>query len=743
MKHREDGAARWEIGIGARGLATALLLTVAMLIAILGTLHGGSGAVGAAILLALLVPGLGVVVATDRGTLPQPVVSALLWSIGWTTAVGLACAWLQWQSPVGQVALLALPALVGSVRTLWRPTDRRITLSWLRPESAWWWRYAVGVLLLALAVASFVTAVVRARGATIGDYGLLPALGPPFVVALLASAAMVLTGAVADDTGDAGNRAMPLLIGGLGLLGAMFTITPALLTPYFLDGWDYKHFGVVDLIARGLPLDDPTDAFQHWPGFFADSALVQSMTGVPPIGYANLAQALFLALSAYGLWVALRSLFDRRVAAVLGVLVFLSSMWAGQIYFGPQSLGFVLVTLQQAQLVLLLRSLPPPEPDGRGPRARVVRWLIRGAPGAVRLSERGRTGLTATFVVGFLATVVTHQLSPYALLLQGVPFVLLGWLRGRRMLPFLALATTPLIWLFLNRSAVAANDVLNGFSLANTHNGITWATSPQQVLASRLAHVVGATVWLAGTVAAATYARRFGRVLVAVALAFMPFALVAAGSYGGELINRLWLFTAPWFAALIGTRIADLPRTSRRLPRVRVRAVTVVVAALASVAGLVASMQATDFGMFPMLEVDTEHLAAARWLDEQTPPGSTIVTAMSSFPDRISAGYAERDPLHGVNDPSLTDYDYIADQLRDGVAPDVLAREVREQFGDRAYVVFSASMERQNEYFRMLPKGRLTALADTLRRSRAWQVAYRNDEVVVLRPAAAAGATTD
>jgi hypothetical protein len=211
-----------------------------------------------------------------------------------------------------------------------------------------------------------------------------------------------------------------------------------------------------------------------------------------------------------------------------------------------------------------------------------------------------------------------------------------------------------------------------------------------------------------------------------VVLAVMPVFVLMGGNYGGEAPYRVWLFSSPWLCALIARRACDLSR-------LRAAAAIVVVGAV-SVGTFLASAQATSFGMYPFLAVPDDEVTASRWLSEQTPPGSTIVPLTRTFPGRIGAGYAQRNPLHTINDPVLIDYPQFDRDHLLGLSPADLEAEVVAEFGGQVYLVLARSMEEETHYYGALPEGAVLDLAQALAASPDWTLAYANDEVWVFTP---------
>lgn len=701
--------------------AWALVAWVVVSTAVIVAGQGGPLAVAAVVAVSVVCPGLGIVLGLGRAAGPDRGVTTVLLSVCWSGAVALFCAWTTLQQPMVQYGALVAPALVGAAVAIRRgrtSAHRPGSATPARPRSRVPTGARAGCLLLLASASTYVISLIGSRQEPVGEYGLLPVLGPWFVAAVTLAVAAVVVACLL--------RPVSVWLGTAGLVavGLLFTPPRVLLDHNLLAGWAYKHLGVVDLIVQQQPLQDPRDLFQQWPGFFAVAAQVQVLSGADPLSYANFAQPLFAGMAAVGLGAAVHRLFGGALTPIVATLLFLCTMWAGQFYYSPQTMSFALVMLCLAHVVTLMRSLPQ-DRLRTGWLGRSCSWALRDLPAPQPLDRAARGVLVATVVATYLLVVVSHQITPYLLVLQLAPAALSGWLVGRWRWGYVVLATLPVLWLFLHRAVLGTNTALNGFSFANAQSLVTGPSSDAQELAATAARVVAAFVLGGGVLAALTYVRRFGTVLLPVMLAVMPAFVLLGGNYGGEAPYRVWLFASPWFCALIAKRVCHLAR---------LRATVVVVVGALSVGTFLASAQAASFGMYPFLAVSDDEVAASRWLSEETPPGSTIVHLTRTFPGRISSGYSRRNPLHTINDPALIDYPQFDDDRLLSRPMAELQAEVVAEFGDDLYLVLARSMEEETRYYGVLPEGAVLDLADALVASPYWTVAYANREVWVFAP---------
>ena len=95
-------------------------------------------------------------------------------------------------------------------------------------------------------------------------------------------------------------------------------------------------------------------------------------------------------------------------------------------------------------------------------------------------------------------------------------------------------------------------------------------------------HALAGLMWVGAAVAIVVRWRSLGRVAIPAVLAFSPFVILGAQSYGGEAIYRVYLFSAPWCALLIAALIAEF----RGAPRALASAVACTVALAGGLQGL-------------------------------------------------------------------------------------------------------------------------------------------------------------
>lgn len=571
-------------------------------------------------------------------------------------------------------------------------------------------------LMIALAAAGGLLAVSvsQAHKHAVGNYGLLPVLGISFLTAA------VLTVEILVVSLRFVRVVWPAAVAALGLLLVEFNATPMMLATTPLSSWTYKHFGVVDYIVHGGALKNPLDIYQQWPGFFAAAAALARLSGRGPLSYSNWAQLFFEALDAVVIFAIARHFAQgNRALPYVAVLLFETANWEGQFYYSPQTTAFSLTLLFQFFLLPLL------EPTRLRPFLN-RRWFGIGEFGIVGNEEISKfevwmriTGL----IVIFGAIMITHQMSPYVVLVGVIGLWLLGVFRRWATLSILALMLAT--YALLHVPAIDHNQLLTGFDLDTVagQEGLT-TTTPQQELAGHLAKAIGLGLWAATAVCVLSYRRRLGKIAIPTVLASVPIFFMLVTNYDGEAINRVFMFSSPWCAVIIAIRLATLVR----MPLARWAAVGIwlLFAALGSA-------QAQDFGMYPMIEVPQGEINASSYFLDHAPPKATLVLAAANFPSRLNYMYVLHNVTETQNDPSLDESRQFDGNGLDHTTPKDLASSVARLAEGVGYLVIAPSMERYSDYFGIFTPGTLSALVPRLMASPYWKLWYENDGTWIFR----------
>jgi hypothetical protein len=684
-----------------------------------------------ALLLAFLMLGPGVAAMSVARVAERLAAWALAVVGSLTVATGAAVLtlWTHVWNPDVTVAALAGAVTIISARRLtmlWRTGGSMVSPIALTgrtgPPLEPRWRARVSALLPLIAVPAAVGlwayALARISPGDVGNYGLSAALGVPFAVAV----ALLGVGLATELFG----RARPAVLG-LGLLAvpAIMQATVPLLDGTLEYAWTYKHIGVVDLIRDNGHLVNSNDIYQQWPGFFAVVAVLSHVAGVDALSFAAWSSLTFALVNMLVVAALLRQFTaDRRVVAV-GVLLSQIAMWVDIGYFSPQAfvyplmLGFWLIVVRW--LLVTPATADGGAGEGAGRIARLRAWPVRGMPARPGRTRRERIWACVAAVALFAAITVSHQLTPFVMLLPVLVLTVLGVLRPR--LLTVALGAVVVAFAAPRMGTVASQYHLFNFDLvANAAgNADTWRT-PEQEFSAVVARTLAIGVWLAALAAVWLRRKRPGRVLVPAALGFLPILTLAGGNYGGEAIYRVFAFSLPFAALLIAGIWVGRKARGR-----------IVVAASGPVFALVmlAGLQGLQ-GQLVVHQVRAADIVAAEYLYTHAEPNSSVVVAAPNFPTKLTGDYNRFNTRLTAVDISLVGDPIFTGDLDAQRVPEV-ETYVRALGTRTNYLVVSDAMAAYTDYFGMLPAGSMASLAAGLRASPGWTVFYQVPGITVFR----------
>lgn len=458
------------------------------------------------------------------------------------------------------------------------------------------------------------------------------------------------------------DRAVPLLLVHVLLLVVMLYGLPAAITHEPSGPIVYRHAGITENLIRTRIVNTKLDAYFSWPGFFMGLATLVKLAGVKSaLSFGTWATVAFNLLFLPPLLLVARALTrDQRL--IWGtVWLFYTANWIHQDYLAPQAFAYLLfLTI----LGLLLTYLPA-RVTGEGGRAeRRIRALLRVRPAPDALP--GVSGWTAAAVVAlvvvlYTATVSSHQLTPFAILLAVMALVVLGRCTARG-LPLL-MAVMLVLWTgFVADGYISGHllHVISGFGDVSQATAVNvtarFSGSPEHLLVIRDRLVLSggmALLALAGAI------RRFRAGYAdhgPAALGLVPVLLFAMQAYGGEMLMRVYFFMLPFLAffaaAAFLPRVAPPTAERRRLAGPLGRLVHFqagrfpVRASLAAVSFpliAVLLLSGTLLARYGNERVDyffRDEIAATRFLYSQAPPGSTFAVERPYLPWKFQ-GYEQ------------------------------------------------------------------------------------------------------
>lgn len=488
--------------------------------------------------------------------------------------------------------------------------------------------------------------------------------------------------------------------------------------PGFIEGaarfpTSWVHAGFAEQIMSHHSTLPGLDARFSWPGFFSAAALVADAGGVSPLWFVRWAPVAVNLACLLPLVAILRtSGVDSRVRWI-ALWLFVVANWVGQDYFAPQALAFFLYLVFVA---VVLRFFRPAHAEHVPyiTRLRTVETLecpVEETTPGVRLA------LVAVLLAISAATIVAHQLTPFALLAVAAALVV-----GRRTtlnaLPVLLLVAA-LAWISFGaevywRGHIA--DVTGGVGKLGAAVGAGLDKrlhgSAGHLMVVRLRLVAAAGMWLLAAWGALRAFRRNGRLpWTYLILAGAPLSLVAVQSYGGEILLRVYLFSLP-FVALLAALVFVPGR--RRL------------AAAAAVSMVMTALFVTiRYGNERFESFTKDEVAAVRYVMREARPGDRIVAVNPSLPWR---------------DHDIGTYKFIGQideqWIDDGNA--VLGyikptdpKQARP--GMTGYLVLTKSQAAYGEVVEGRPAGWMDDLERRTLATGQAQVVFRNDDATVLR----------
>jgi hypothetical protein len=435
-------------------------------------------------------------------------------------------------------------------------------------------------------------AVRRSDFSHIGQLGLVTILGWTFFAGL-----GLLVSGLSLELVRTPLRPHHLMILVIGLVIMLFGTASAVEpTARLVDSW--VHAGFVQYIFVHGHVLNGYDARFSWPGGFSLGAVLVGFTGqTNALDFLRWAPLVFELLYLPPLLVIAKSSGVGRRAGWLGVTLFYVANWTDQDYFSPQALNlfFFLVVVATVLAAWKPKGLSQSGGHGAGLRARIAQiragFTLRRMAGHDTVATWNGTltvGVLGLLLLVCLASAISHQITPYALVLA-----LAGCLLTRRLgRPELVVVVAVLAvgWLSLGASDFWVGHLSQIFGSvgrigstlgSNVTSRVTGSASHRLVVDLRIL-LTAALFGLAviGSLRRATETRTLEF------LVGSPFLLLAFQNYGGEVLIRVVLFGLPFTSLLAASAILPnrsgavaplIPRIRRRLRAPAVLGLTVAV----------------------------------------------------------------------------------------------------------------------------------------------------------------------
>ncbi len=715
---RPDHRQRWAriaLGLAAVGAIAPLL-------------PAGPGRLIALLVFSLLAPGAALVAhLRDPGPVPGAAIALTASATVLATATAAEVWWHLWYPGALHVALVVLAVAGGLARVLQPGSARRRTrgLVLVRPDL----RPAALLPGLALLVALVLVGLVAgtADWTAINGYGLTVSVGAPLIAAIILPVVALVVELVHRQ------RVAVLAASAAVMVISTQAVAPLMLpTPEY--SWTYKHFGVVDLFSAVGHVVDPSDVYQQWPAFFTGAAHLSTLAGLGPEHYATWSSTLRSLINLIVVAAVFRALSDDRRVIWTGVFLSVALLWVDQIYFAPQGFAYTLALGFFAIVLTYLRD-DPRLPTSRGPDPTSVlssmrRTVLRGLPATPPCSARVRGVALIGAVAVFVPIIASHQLTPYIVAVGIVSLGVLGLLRPRWLGPLLLVLAV--LYLVPRYGSVSHFSIFDVDVFRNAGGNKTSIRTPEQAFSADAVRVLALGTWGLTLLVAVLRFREIGTMAVPVVLGFSPMIFLAVGSYGGEAIYRVFMFSLPWCAFILGR---EMVRCLDRLPSGLTRrwAAGTGLIVMLSVATL-AAQQGLQ-GQFALNRVPPADVVAVRHLETTIAPGSSIALLVADAPTRSTRNYGAINVGRPTDTVVLDDPEFLGATLTTPQELDHVLSYVRKLGGPDQYLIVSRQMATSAAFFGLVPPGAIDHVRNELRNSLQWRIVVDNPEIGIYRVA--------
>jgi hypothetical protein len=405
-----------------------------------------------------------------------------------------------------------------------------------------------------------------------------------------------------------------------------------------------------------------------------------------------------------------RSMTSDRRLTWLAVWIFLITNWVGQDYFSPQATNYFLYLVAigiclrwlaplAAPPVRVVRTWVRSERLARAVHSLIERGLAESAAPAV--VDRARPALAAIVILIAAASVTSHQLTPFMLVLSLAALAAFQLIVVRGM-PLLVAVMAGAWALYMSVGFLKGNLYWIIASIGSLNVGSSTLSnlgtaSHGHVIVAEVARLLTALV---GLLAAAGLVRRVrtGHVdLAAGLLAIAPVLMVWGNAYGGEVLFRIYFFALPFLAFLAAGLIFPSPRAGRSWRSVFV--------AVALCGPLLAGMLIAYYGNERMNYFSHDEVRSEQYLVDHAPPGSTLIGITTDYPWAFrnfeSDRYVQLSALP-VSERRALLSDPVG-ELASLIGP-----------GHRGYIAFSRSQEADVQMTGSLPAGSIARFKQAL-----------------------------
>jgi hypothetical protein len=321
----------------------------------------------------------------------------------------------------------------------------------------------------------------------------------------------------------------------------------------------YRHAGYTEYIMRNGSVDPYLDTYFDWPVFFILGAFVTKTAGYQSaLSFAGWAPVFFNLIFLLPIAMIFSTITTNKRLIWLGLWFFALTNWIEQDAYLPQAMNFFLYLVMIAILLKwfkIPRHAPHPRTGwfSRLPQ-RLQTWLTAPEEIYEQSSPAKHVALLIVLFAIYAFDVSSHPLTPFFVIASVTALVIF-----RRCKPFwlpIAMIIMNAAWIFtmaqpflVGHSYMVTGSLFHIFGTISV-NVTSPATSgsPDHIFIVNMRLIMTLFIWALAGAGMLIRLRQGHRDVTFILLAFVPFSLFIAQSYGGEMLLRIYLFTLPFMA---------------------------------------------------------------------------------------------------------------------------------------------------------------------------------------------------
>lgn len=511
------------------------------------------------------------------------------------------------------------------------------------------------------------------------QFGLLAVASPAYGISIL----LVAIGfAIAVRQAN-----MKAAIVAIALMIVVQRLPRSIATDLPMYAWTYKHLGVVDYIQHAHTLARDVDVYNGWPGMFALTAWFSDLTGIPPMSIAHWFTPVFHVAFAVLVYGVARAWRFAPMTAVTATFLVSTLNWVEQDYFSPQAMTMLFVAG-----ILIVVGLSRDRPVG-----------------------------TLLLIAMFAAATVTHQLTPYwVLLLIGLLVV------SRKMKPWwivFPLGAMLIGFLVYNWDSASQYTLFSSNVLKNTESNVPTVGVLGQRLTSAGIRAMSVGIWATTAVLLLVRWRRKQEFWVLGLLALSPMMILGGQSYGGEAVFRVFLYSLIGCCLVLASPAVSMLQGS--LKRYVGGLAALLIATALSVQGYTGSWYAN---VMPRVQVQTAKTVLAQ---AELPSYLTAVAPV--WPERSTWRYVDYARFNKRFDGLMINAANLAGRHFDNQQDyEEFVRALGSRPDASTYLIITDQMRVYSWYFGILPWDALPNLKEWLKRdTERWEPFYDGQGITV------------